>query len=37
MTMDEFDHRKVYICPADAYGGWFVCAPEQIGLWFWTM
>ena len=35
MNWKEFYHRKVYLWPKGA--GWIVYAPEQTGLWFWTI
>lgn len=36
MTWDEFERRKVYISQTPD-GWWYVCAPVESGLWFWTM
>ncbi len=36
MTWDEFERCKVYVNQT-ADGWWWICAPEPVGLWFWTM
>jgi hypothetical protein len=37
MTWSEFQRRKVYVDRHGSLGWWVVCAPTEVGLWFWTI